>query len=176
METYELGAHYFSKKCKMPKADMPFMFFIGDEAPYPKLTSGIVSDVMGNTIANDYASKKVFQGLFKKFQDNVFFLQNPYCGNRTRDTEEIKEEWINIVGREYAEHIIPITEEKSVIDVILGTIAMVSNTRDMRQYMGDMEQRGQTSRRRRNVEQSLGGLEAVVAAKAGKKKSGAKRL
>ena len=165
METYELAAHYFNTKCEMPNAKMPFFFYIGDEAPYPVVESRIIENVMGETAANTLESKLVFSKLYKKFEGNVFYLQNPYCG-RDRDTaERIRSAWIQQIGVENTEKIIPVHEEKSVIDLILGVIAMTSHARTLDSYRTDMVQRGQTSTRVANVDKSLGQFETRVAKK-----------
>ncbi|PIN70335.1 hypothetical protein COV93_01880, partial [Candidatus Woesearchaeota archaeon CG11_big_fil_rev_8_21_14_0_20_43_8] len=181
METYELAAQYFNKKCDLPNASMPFFFFIGDEAPYPYLPANIAKSTIGTRQKNNLESRVIFGDLYDKFQGNVFFLQNPYCGDRHAETAEIREEWISYIGNDNAEKIIPIIEEKSVVDVILGTIAMVSRARDMKQYKADMKKRGQTKTRVGNVGKSLEGLDKLYT-KGGDdgsvktKKSGAKKI
>ncbi len=169
-ETYELAAHFFANNCEMPNAKLPFMFFIGDEAPYPQLRRDIAQEQLGISLGEDLATKEVFSGLYKKFNGNVFFLQNPYCGRESHgsgDTAEIKQEWVDYVGTKNAEKIIPIHEEKSVVDVILGTIAMVSRTRDLGSYSTDLVARGQTDTRVANVKSSLSGLEGALVPYAG---------
>ena len=188
METYELAAHFFNQYCDMPKAKLPFLFMIGDEAPYPYLEASTTREVLGRSTGETLETKAIFAETFKKFGGNAFFLQNPYCGNRsdTYNTGEIRQEWVSYVGPANAEKIIPIHEEKSVVDVILGTIAMVSRVRDMRTYIDDMHSRGQTQKRIENVQKSLKGLETALVPYAGvnlpaksggkKKGSGGRRL
>ena len=142
-ESYELAAHYFGKKCDMPNAKMPFFFFIGDEKPYSKLEARIANSVLGEKRKNPLKTETVFKNLYKQFQGNVFFLQNPLGGY----TGEVTKAWAGYMGKGNAEKIIPIIEEKSVVDVILGTIAMVSKVRDMETYKKDMKNRGQTKKR-----------------------------
>lgn len=182
METYELAAHFFNKYCDMPNAKTPILFMIGDEAPYPYLESRTAKDVLGRGTGETLETKAIFAEMFKKFNGNAFFLQNPYCGRSggyNSDTEEIRQEWISYVGPANAEKIIPIHEEKSVVDVILGTIAMVSRTRDIRAYIDDMQGRGQSQKRISNVQKSLKGLETALVPYAGvnlpAKKGGGKK-
>lgn len=188
METYELAAHFFNQYCEMPNAKSPFLFMIGDEAPYPYLKPQIAKEVLGRSTGETLETKAIFAEMFKKFRGNAFFLQNPYSGNRsdTYNTGEIREEWAGYVGSANAEKIIPIHEEKSVVDVILGTIAMVSRARDMNAYIDDMQGRGQSQRRIGNVQKSLKGLETALVPYVGvnlpaktdnkKRGSGGKRL
>ena len=141
----------------MPNAEMPFFFIIGDEAPYPYLDSDNVRKVLGTGIEKDLNSQDVFKELYDKFKGNVFFLQNPYCGRQTDtiNTSEIHQEWVNYIGSENAEKVIPILEEKSVADIILGIVSRVSGTRDMQGYITDMKDKGQTPERIEHVQDSL---------------------
>ena len=169
-ETYELAAYFFANKCEMPKAKLPFLFFIGDESPYDKVGVDIVQKEMNISLGQDLDSKQVFSDLYKKFNDNVFYLQNPYCGGDAHGkgtTKRVKERWVNILGRENAEKIIPIHEEKSIVDVILGTIAMVSRSRNLGSYSTDLVARGQTDTRVANVKSSLSNLEGALVPYAG---------
>ncbi len=171
-ETYELAAYFFANNCEMPNAKLPFFLFIGDEAPYPRLRRDIAQEQLGVSLGEDIDTKKVFADLYKKFNGNVFFLHNPYCGSQqsshsSGDTSEIKQEWAEYLGRGNAEKIIPIHEEKSVVDVILGTIAMVTRTRDLGSYSTDLVARGQTDTRVANVRSSLSGLEGALVPYAG---------
>jgi hypothetical protein len=188
METYELTAHFFNTSCDMPNAEQPFFFMIGDEAPYPHVEPHIAERVLGKSTGEPLETSAVFAELFRKFGGNVFFLQNPYEGNRqqTGATDAIRQKWIKYFGTANAEKIIPIHEEKSVVDVILGTIAMVSNARNLGTYTTDLATRGQSDTRIANVKSSLGSLEralvpvvkdAKLPAKGGKsRRSGGKRL
>lgn len=154
METYELAAWYFSHYCDMPSAEQPFFFIIADEAPYPDVKADQIRSIIGNE-TSDMDSKQVFEELFKKFQGNVFILLNPYFGDTERwENEQIMKKWKEILGPR-AEHIIRLYEEKSIIDVILGVIALRSGARDLTQYLEDMKSRGQTKTRIEHVKTSL---------------------
>lgn len=163
-ETYELAAHFFNRCCEMPNAKTPMLFIIGDEAPYPCLEPQMAEDIMGKSTGETLETKTIFAEMFKKFKGNAFFLQNPYCGNKgdTRSTSEIRQEWINYMGSANSEKVIPIHEEKSVVDVILGIVAMISRTKKIDGYLTDMKGRGQTQKRITTVQKSLKGLETSL--------------
>jgi len=186
-ETYELAVHFLNRYCEMSNAKTPMLFIIGDEAPYPELEPQMTEEILGKSTGETLRTKAIFAEMFKKFKGNAFFLQNPYCGDKgdTRSTNEIRQEWISYMGSANAEKIIPIHEEKSVVDVILGTIAMVSRTKNISGYLEDMKGRGQTQKRIKYVQKSLKGLETSLVpyadvdlpVKKGKKRgSGARRI
>jgi hypothetical protein len=163
METYELSAYYFAKKCTMPNAKNPFFFFIGDEAPYPELEPRLLQKVVGSKISKSVDSGIVFESLMKKFKGNVFFLQNPYYGNRNRtyETNSIRAQWEEYFGDRKGQ-ILPVYEEKSVVDVILGVIALRTGSRGLEGYLEDMKNREQTATRIANVRKTLEGLPLLV--------------
>ncbi len=158
-ETYELFAYYLNNFCEIPDAEEPFLFIIGDEAPYPYLTQDAVKSVLGKDIPENIESRIVFETLFQKFKGNVFFLQNAYCGQQDQKEhrEAIRGEWAAYIGALNAEKIVQIYEEKSVVDVILGKIATVTKARDMDAYIQDLKNKEQTPERIHNVMMSLGG-------------------
>jgi hypothetical protein len=167
METYELSAYYFAHKCEMKKAKIPFMFFIVDEAPYGKVNKGFIETHIGDTVGEDIDSKQVFRDLFKTFKGNVYVFQNNYSGRGYGSTtRKIENEWKQILGKTNESHLIHITEEKSIIDLILGVIAMVSGSRDLATYKADMVSRGQTGTRVSVVEKSLDGISRAIVPRA----------
>lgn len=168
-ETYEIAAYFFGKKCEMPNAEMPFFFYIADEAPYAKINHEVLNDLLGTKLKEDISAKKAFSDLYKKFNGNVFILQNPYNGAQhgTGYTAAIKSQWIDCIGKENAEKIIPIKEEKSIVDLMLGTIAMVSRTRSLDSYTTDLVARKQSKARIANVKSSLSNLEQSLVPYAG---------
>lgn len=190
METYELAAYYFTHFCDMPNAKLPFLLMIGDEAPYPTLESSILEDVVGKKVQSDIDTRIVLEDALNKFQGNVFYFQNPYCGRPVEsraETKRVNQEWKQYFGPGNEEKVISIYEEKSIVDIILGVIAMVSRARNLQTYKLDLINRGQTKTRIASVDKSLGDFTTAIVpvvdgkdlpvVKNGKKcKSGAKRI
>jgi hypothetical protein len=163
-ESYELAAHFFANNCEMPNAETPFIFFIADEKPYDNVKNSEIENVFGAQ-SLDYPSKDAFAKLFEVYKGNVFLLQNPYGGTefpRKDVTDEVRQAWENCFGSEHAENIIPIYEEKSVVDIILGVVAIATGERNLETYISDMKSRDQTRARVANVRKSLKGLEEAI--------------
>ena len=107
-------------------------------------------------VPEDRTTSRIFEDLFDKFKGFVFYLQNPFCGNR-RDmdaTNHIRSRWKEYLGPKNPYGIIPIHDEKGVVDVILGVIALASASRTLAQYEKDMKARGQTKERILSVRRS----------------------
>lgn len=164
-ESYEIGTYYFTEHCKMPNAKSPFLFIIGDEAPYPTLRKSIAKSNLGDDLPEDISTKQVLKNALRKYDGNVFFFHNPYCGSEKHnksETEQIREEWISYFGKKNEANIIPVIEEKSIVDIILGTIALRAGSRDVGTYLVDMKNRGQDDRRIMIVRDSLSDLSKAL--------------
>ncbi len=147
-ESYELMAYYLYKNAKFAPGSEPIIFFIGDEAPY-----SFVNEDQARRFGielDETAAKDPFNLLRKKVNDNVFMLLNPYNSQYFKDT--ITNAWVDRLA---PEHVIKIKEQKSVVDLMLGIIAMKSKSRTLAGYIGDMKGRDQTQERIENVTSSL---------------------
>jgi hypothetical protein len=146
-ESYELMAFYYLHHCTLTKPELSFMFITGDEGFYPRIEPDQVFRFFGEHV-EPMDSKKVFEKLRDKF--NVFFLHKEY--DRDSVDREILAQWREVLG----ERVLHLTDPKSVIDVMLGAIALTSGTRTLDSYMNDMKDRGQTTKRLKDVEKTLG--------------------
>lgn len=143
-ESYELMAHYLANNTEFRKDANPMVFFVADEAPYKDLN---LSQAEGIGIPAEKGYKP-FEALNKKFKDNVFVMLNRYCGNKFRS--DITDAWKEVLP---PEHVVRIPEEKAIIDLILGVIAI--QKQDLEVYALDMKGRGQTTTRIEGVTKSL---------------------
>jgi len=144
-ESYELAAHYLNECCEFEKDAEPIVFFIGDEAAYDEVKKK-EADEYGIPCSQNHDP---FPKLIEKFDNNVFMLLNKYCG---RDFEsDITNFWQRKLP---SEHTIKIKEEKSIVDLMLGIIALL-NKRRLAAIETDMLLRGQTHARLTNVRDSL---------------------
>lgn len=153
-ESYELAAYYLLKNTEFKKGAEPIIFFVGDEKPYPKISCSQVEDFGIEFFQN----VEPFRELRKKVHDNVFLLLNKACGKYFKD--DIISCWEKLLA---PEHVIKISEEKAIIDLMLGIISMVSSSRTLEEYEIDMLDRGQTKIRIEGVSKSLESLSTTLA-------------
>lgn len=144
-ESYQLAAHYLNKNCEFDKNATPVVFFIADEKAYDEVNAKECSEC-GLELEQSYDP---FPLLNKKFGNNVFVMLNKYGGREFRD--EITESWKSKMPNQ---HTIQIKEEKSIVDLMLGIIALL-NKRKLKSIESDMLSRGQTKERLENVRNSL---------------------
>ncbi len=148
-ESYELAAYYLLKNTEFKRGAEPIIFFIGDEKPYSTLNKSQVEE-FGMEFSEGV---EPFYELRKKVHDNVFMLLNKASGSNF--IPRITSCWEGLMA---PQHVIKIQEEKSIIDLMLGIISMVSSARTLDTYKIDMLDRGQTQARIDGVSKSLESL------------------
>ncbi len=153
-ESYELAAYYLYKNTRFAPGSNPIIFFIGDENPYHTVDMR-QAQIFG--IECEQNGIEPFSLLREKVDDNVFMLLNKYCSREFKN--EIVSSWNKILA---PQHVIKIQEQKSIVDIMLGIISMVSKSRTLESYKVDMNGRGQTTERINNVCQSLEGLANII--------------
>lgn len=153
-ESYELAAYYLYKNTQFAPGSKPIIFFIGDERPY-----ATVDSYQAQKFGIEYEQKNIepFSLLREKVDNNVFMLLNKYCSRNFES--EITSSWQKLLA---PQHVIKIQEQKSIVDLMLGIISMISESRTLESYKVDMQNRGQTDERINGVSKSLEGLANII--------------
>jgi len=126
-----------------------FFFFIGDEGFYAKIKAQHVQDVIGDNLEGDLDSAEILRSLRSKF--HLFLIHKPYW-DKTIDAKQVAK-WKAVLG---AERVLELVDPKSVVDIMLGAIAIVGQTRTLSEYIEDLESRGQTPERIADIRRALG--------------------
>ena len=151
-ESYEIMAHYLANNCEFIEGAHPMVFFIADESALNKVSKE-QCEKLGIACAESY---NPWPALNKKFNNNVFCMLNKYCG--CNFVARYTDSWKKLLPQE---HVIKIPEEKAIIDLILGIIAIQS--KELNEYTIDMKNRGQTIARIEGVASSLKMLASTTA-------------
>ncbi len=131
-ESYELMLYYYARHCILEKPEIPFLFIIGDEGFYPQVDSDQVLKHFGDDVSAMNA-RQIFKELKKKFHDNVFLLHLEYGGGMDHT---IVEQWQDVLDS----HVIALEDPTTVVEVMLGIIAMTSRSRDLEGFSEDLSQ------------------------------------
>ncbi len=115
----------------MRNPEVPFLFIIGDEGFYDKVSGAHRREYFGESLATDISAEVVFEEIKKKFAGNVFLLHLPYYSDGA--DEKILHQWRAMLG----ERVIHLDDPTLVIEVMLGIIAMTMNKRSMKTYLDD---------------------------------------
>ena len=151
-ESYELMAHYLANNCEFAPNAEPIVFFIGDEKT-EKIVKAAEANKLGIECTENY---NPWPKLNNKFHNNVYVMLNKYCGNSFR--EEFTKTWMAVMP---PQHTIKIPEEKAIVDLMLGILALQKEELDV--YALDMKDRGQTQKRIEGVTSSLKNLSDSLA-------------
>jgi len=156
-ESYNLAAEYLNQSFEFDADATPRVFFIADECMYDTVEySHWKKHISDKERPNDsqMSKKAIFERLQNKVSDNIFCL-NP------SDKERVLGEWENVLP---SQNVIRIKGDgKEIIDLILGTIALTSQTRDINSYQLDMKNRGQDTKRIETVAGALQNLNDSLA-------------
>lgn len=146
-ESYELAAYFYNKQLEMTGHEFPFFFITGDEGFRDTIKTKYISKFLGIFEKTDINSSVVWKELMDRF--NVFLIKKPYD---SPNEAIIRKMWETALGEE---RVLDIQNAKACIDIILGAIALTSGKKTLKEYLKDMEDRGQIKNRREEVEASL---------------------
>jgi hypothetical protein len=153
-ESYELAAYYYARRVTLEGAQHPFLFISGDEGFYDDLEARFVSSWIGE--GERTKAQVVLDELGKKF--HVFQVHKEYFG----DDPTIVAQWSKAIG---SRRVLRLEDPKAVVDVMLGVIAVVSGSRDLKGYLADMKERGQDKARLDLVSKVLADLPREMGAR-----------
>jgi len=157
-ESYDMAAYFHLHKTKFTHANVnPFFFFIGDEGFKSSPANALNSYFGGKNTAVD--AQELMKQLNDKFHGHVFLVHKPY--NYSSADLQIVRQWTDALGQE---NVLILEDPKSVVDVMLGAIALVAESRDLDSYIADLKglgadpDRTQTPKRIADVTKSLRNL------------------
>ncbi len=148
-ETYELAAYYLARHTHQEPLELygqkGYVFFIGDEMPYPVLKRNFkdgysayhaahsIESFTGDQLERDIPTSQIFAELQEKYE--VFFLfqrQGQY------NADEILPEWRKYLG----ERALILDDPNAVCEVIAGILAMVGGGLDVDEAIEDLRSIG----------------------------------
>jgi len=121
---------------------------MGDEGFYPKVKATQIQTVIGDNVPEDVDSAMIFAALRNMY--HVFLIHKPYWDKEIDKKQLVK--WKAVVGED---RILELIDPKSIVDIMLGAIALVGRTRTLDEYKSDLEARGQTPERIADVSRCL---------------------
>lgn len=139
-ESYEAAAAFYLGYSEL--SSMGLFFFTGDESYYPRIRFG----------EREAPTKEVFEGLKQKY--DIYMIHKPYDDSRL--DREIVADWRVLLGQ----NVLVLKDPKAVVDVMLGVIALYSESRTLDEYAADMVKRGQAQPRIVEVYETLKELPA----------------
>lgn len=133
VEGYELAAYYYAYMADIPDDAEAFCIFLCDEGIRDSLYKSDLDRNLGGS-HKATTTDKVFEDLLAKYHGNVFLLHRQY-GSTDRDRIALAG-WERRLGKERIVHFG--YNDKAIIDILLGVIAIASGTRTLEEFHHDM--------------------------------------
>lgn len=160
-ESYDLACHYYASPSlvTLPPAggrSKPFFFMTGDEFLYRSVNPVFVdqwigdagSQGLGDSSGDPWSLAGLFAALSARYE--VFLLKKTHASATAEP--EIRKQWEDLIG---PSRVIVLDNPRAIVDVMLGLISMCTGERRLSDYLLDMNERGQTERRKVQVREAL---------------------
>jgi hypothetical protein len=119
-ESYELAMHFMATHtamdCWEKRGQKGYLFFIGDEKPYPKLSKDQVEKVIGDVLEADEKVAAVMERLKERWE---VFTVIPNLTNHWND-KGVHDVWHKLIGQNY----LKLEDPSAICEVIAGQIGV----------------------------------------------------
>lgn len=164
-ESYQLAYYFAARKTSCDawekRHEKGFLFTIGDERPYSRVTKQEILDVFGDTIEN--ASIPTSQ-LIRECQERwEIFHIIPAETSHGRDPE-LRRVWGDLIG---AEQVITIEDANNICEVIGSTIGLMEGNTDQEAVVSDLKDVGTSASAAKKVAKALDGVAKTALARRG---------
>ena len=128
-------AQHTSCDCTEKRKKKGYLFLIGDEKPYSRVSKKEVEKIMGDTLQADIPLKEVVAMASEKF--HIFFLI-PSGASHGRDAD-VEDTWVRTLGRD---HVVKIDDPDAVCETIGLLIGLTEGTAKLENVEEDFQQAG----------------------------------
>ncbi|HVT83516.1 MAG TPA: hypothetical protein VHM90_22940 [Phycisphaerae bacterium] len=140
-ESYELAAYFIARHtaidCFEKRGEKGYLFIIGDEAYYPKVSAKQVNAIIGDKLQTDIPTREIFDELRKRFE--VFFLI-PRGASNAGDNQ-IRAAWQKLLGQ----NVLSLDDPAAVCEAIALSIGMCEGKIDLADGLHDLRDYGTAS-------------------------------
>lgn len=140
---YRFAADHTAADAFEKRGKKGYFFTMGDEAPWPTVTSAEVSKIFGITGAEDETVESLLARATERWEIfHLFAEDGSYGGN-----VDIHERWRKLLG----ERLISVEDSSLVCEVIAGIIHMIENAYDADRVVADIGLTGAAARTVKNA-------------------------
>lgn len=166
-ESYNLAAYFMARHtyidCYEKRGKRGYLFFIGDERLYSKITKEHVADLIGGGLQDDITTEEIFEELKKKW--DVYFLfavQGSYGQGETVLPESASDDvalgWRKLLGQ----NAIALEDASAVCETIALTIGMMEGNIDLDAGLADLDELGTGEETKESVSKALATVGATA--------------
>jgi hypothetical protein len=142
-ESYELAAWYLANRvemdCLQKRGEKGYLFIVGDEKPYPRVSAQQVEQICGVRLQADVTTEALFAALQRKFE--VFFVVPG--GTSYFGSDELYQRWAGLVG---AQRVLKVEDPAAVCEVIAATVGQMEAAVDHADVVAHLIESGADAR------------------------------
>lgn len=137
-ESYELAAYFAARHTATDewekRGGKGYVFFIGDEQNYPKVSRSQVERVIGDVLEADISTADIFTELQEKWE--VFYIQP--AGGYHGGQKDILDSWRDLLGQ----NVLPLDDPTAVCETIALQVGLCEGTIDLDEGIEDLRTAG----------------------------------
>lgn len=137
-ESYELAMYYMARHaaldCVEKRGKKGYLFILGDEAFYPKVSRQQVEKLIGDKLQDDISTADIVAELKAKFE--VFFVQP--AGTSHLGDVEVLDAWKSLLGQ----NVLRLDDANAVCEYIAGQIGLCEGKADIDSVIADLAAMG----------------------------------
>jgi len=126
-ESYELAMYFMARHtsidCFEKRGRRGYLFLIGDELPYPRVSAAQVRDIIGDDLEEDISTDAVLDELKRRY--HVYYIL-PAGSSYARD-ERVLDHWRNLLGQ----NVIQLDDLDAVCETIALTVGLGEDAIDL---------------------------------------------
>ncbi|TMR94182.1 hypothetical protein [Nonomuraea basaltis] len=140
-ESYELAMYFMARHtsidCHEKRGKRGYLFIIGDEMPYPRLSARAARDVIGDRLPGRLGVADIVAELTRKY-DTYFIVPRgaSHAGNR-----EVLSTWRSLLGQ----NVLELDDLGAVCETIALTVGLGENAIDLDEGLEDIAELGSTA-------------------------------
>lgn len=137
-ESYELAMYFMlnhtATDCWEKRGHRAYLFIIGDEKAYDKVSASQVRSVIGDEVSETPTTAALVRELQEKY--DVYYLHP--AGGSYRNTDEVSNFWRDLLGQNY----ITLDDDEAVCETIALTIGLGEGTVELEDGIEDLKEIG----------------------------------
>lgn len=151
-ESYELAAFFYATRSRLlglPPGKKGYFFFLGDESFYPQVSQKHIRDVLGGK-EESVSAEEAFRLLQELYHVYYIFPADKVSGHYGRCAEQ----WRALLP---PEHVLFNADPNTILDVIMGVLAIEEGSADLDDIAVDLGSVGRTSLEKSSALKALKG-------------------
>jgi hypothetical protein len=157
-ESYQLALYFFARHtsidCFEKRKKKGYLFLMGDEMPYSKVTKREAKEICGDTLQEDISIEDIIKEVQAKY--NLFFILPGGASNSGNAL--VRERWVKLLGQ----NVIQLDDPSGVCEAITMTIGLCEGTANLDSVKDDLKTAGSNAK---DINTAAAALKDVAKAK-----------